>query len=411
VVGAKGCKGSLFSMSEIQLHRAKPLILIFVRYYLPGFRAGGPVRSISNLVRALDKEYDFRIVCLHRDHGEITPYHGITSDRWTQQGASCVYYASDSEAGFSLCIKLIRETKPDMIYLNSLFERDFSMKPFLAAGCGRDIPILLTPRGELSPGALGLKSKRKALFLSLIKASKYYRRVNWHASSTAEEARIQAVFSPDLSMIFAASNLPESIENDLPRTGVKARGGLKIVLAARISPMKNTLGAIRMTQQLRGDVELDLWGPLEDREYWADCENQLRSSPPNVSVRYQGEVTHEKLQALLHRYDVMLLPTLGENFGHSIIEALSAGLPVVISDRTPWRNLMSAGVGADISLENEPDFLRQLEIFQAMDANDMESVRATCRAYAVDWKIKHCDLDSYRKMFDTVIASRTQPCR
>ena len=66
-----------------------------------------------------------------------------------------------------------------------------------------------------------------------------------------------------------------------------------------------------------------------------------------------GEVKHEKLHALLHEYDVMLLPTLGENFGHAIIEALDAGLPVVISDRTPWRNLEQAGVGADLPLEDE----------------------------------------------------------
>lgn len=397
--------------AEKEVHCAKPVILVFVRYYLPGFRSGGPVRSVSNLVRALAGEYDFRIVCLNRDHGESDPYAGVATGRWTRLGEARVYYATDREAGFALCRKMVWEIRPDMIYLNSLLDREFSMKPFFAAGRGCAIPVLLAPRGELSPGALGLKAKRKRLFLALVKASRYYANVNWHASSAAEEERIRQVFASKASRTFLASNLPEMPQDSLPRTGKKKPGALRIVLAARISPMKNTLAAIRIAGQLKGEVELDLWGPLENKEYWDACRQQLLLCQPNVKVCYRGEIAHERLQALLHEYDVFLLPTLGENFGHSIIEALSAGLPVVISDRTPWKNLMDAGVGADLPIENEPEFVRQLERFQAMDERDMGNVRNSCRRYVAIWQADHANLDAYRKMFDTVIASRINPCK
>jgi glycosyltransferase involved in cell wall biosynthesis len=398
-------------MNEKEAPLAKPKILVFVRYYLPGFRSGGPVRSVSNLVRALAGEYDFRIVCLNRDHGETQPYADVTPDRWTQQGEASVYYANEREMGVAMYWRMVRDIKPDVVYLNSLLDREFSMKPFLAARCGRSIPVLLAPRGELSLGALGLKAKRKQLFLALVRASRYYAHANWHASSAAEAERIREVIGPPANQLFLASNLSVMPQGSEPRMHAKLPGVLRIVLAARISPMKNTLAAIRMAGQLAGEVELDLWGPLENREYWAVCQQQMLLCRPNVKVRYCGEASHEQLQALLRGYDTMLLPSLGENFGHSIIEALSAGLPVVISDRTPWRGLMDAGVGADVPLDNEYEFVRQLERLRAMNEHEMQRVRSACGRYVAAWHADNAYMDAYRKMFNSVIKSRTTPCR
>lgn len=389
----------------------KPVILVFVRHYLPGFRSGGPVRSVSNLVTALECEYDFRIVCLNRDLGEKKTYSDIASGQWTKLGAAHVYYLTDQEMGFGLCRRLIAELKPDMIYLNSLLDRKYSMMPFLAVGRGKATPVLIAPRGELSPGALGLKAWRKQFFLRIAKLCNYFAHVHWHASSAAEEAQIHEVFKPKTRHLFQASNLPEIQQNSLQRTKLKKPGVLKIVLAARISPMKNTLAAIRMAGQLHGEVVLDLWGPLENKDYWAVCEKQVQLCQPNVKVNYRGEVAHEKMHAILQEYDLMLMPTLGENFGHSIVEALSAGLPVIISDRTPWRNLMTAGVGADLSLENESEFVRQLERYQAMNEHELAEVRINCHRYFAAWQTEYADLGASRKMFDGVIASKITSCK
>ena len=395
----------------INVLNLKPVILVFVRHYLPGFRSGGPVRSVSNLVRALEGEYDFRIVCLNRDLGEKKTYSDIASGHWTKLGAAHVYYLTDQEMGFGLCRRLIAELKPDMIYLNSLLDRKFSMLPFLAVGRGKATPVLIAPRGELSPGALGLKTWRKQFFLRIVKLCNYFAHVHWHASSAAEEAQLHEVFAPKIRHLFQASNLPEIQQNSLTRTRLKKPGVLRIVLAARISPMKNTLAAIRVAGQLHGEVVLDLWGPLENKDYWAACEKQVQLCQPNVKVNYRGEVAHEKMHAVLREYDLMLMPTLGENFGHSIIEALSAGLPVIISNRTPWKNLMDAGVGADLSLENEFDFVRHLERYQAMGEDELAEVRINCQRFVAAWQSKYADLGKYRKMFDAVIAARVMPCK
>lgn len=391
-------------MSNIKVPH-KPVILVFTRYYLPGYRAGGPVRSLSNLVRALGSTYDFRIVCFDRDHQAPQPYPNIKIGQWQNHGDAMVRYAAPHELGFNFCKKMLHDSKPDMVYLNSLFDRSFSMQPLLAMGRGLGIPILLTPRGELSPGALGLKEWRKRLFLSAVRATGVYNKINWHASSKPEAAHIHAHFSPELSQVSLASNLPEAKQISIRRSMSKKPGKLRIVLVARIAPMKNTHAAIRMACQLSEDVELDLWGPLEDKDYWESCQREIALSPPSLKVNYRGEVEHEKLHALLHEYDVMLLPTMGENFGHAIIEALDAGLPVVISDRTPWRNLEQAGVGADLPLEDEAAFSQALARYHAMNESEMITVREACRRYVDEWRMNNTKLDDYKHMFNEVIAS------
>jgi glycosyltransferase involved in cell wall biosynthesis len=54
------------------------------------------------------------------------------------------------------------------------------------------------------------------------------------------------------------------------------------------------------------------------------------------------------------------MPTLGENFGHIFLEALAAGCPLMISDRTPWLELEAKGIGWDLSLDKPEVWIEKL---------------------------------------------------
>jgi len=356
-------------------------------------------------VEALSAEYDFRIVCLDRDHLSDIPYPDINVGQWQRRGGATIFYAAPSDLGFGFCRRVMSDANPDMIYLNSLFDRSFSMVPLVALGRGRSTPILLTPRGEFSSGALGLKATRKRCFLLAARGVGLYKHVFWHACSVPEAEQIRSVLSPEADRLFLASNLPEAESARIIPHAEKEPGTLRLVLASRVVPMKNTLAAIRIASQLSGRVQLDLWGLIEDKTYWDLCQQQIALCPEHVSVRHRGDIAHEELRERLHEYDVMLLPTLGENFGHAILEGLAAGLPVVISDRTPWRHLKHAGVGADLPLEDEQAFVRELSRYQLMTENDMAKIRETCTRYVATWRASHVNLDAYRSMFGAVLAS------
>jgi glycosyltransferase involved in cell wall biosynthesis len=80
------------------------------------------------------------------------------------------------------------------------------------------------------------------------------------------------------------------------------------------------------------------------------CEALLVNMPVNCKVTYRGAISHELVNETLTEYDFFVLPTLGENFGHAIFESLSAGIPVLISDQTPWRHLAQQQAGWDLPL-------------------------------------------------------------
>src|ERR1022692_704357 len=115
--------------------------------------------------------------------------------------------------------------------------------------------------------------------------------------------------------------------------------------------MKNLTGALRLLGALRGRVTFDIYGLLEDPAYWQECQDLISQLPPNIQVKYCGVVPYPNVRKVLSEYDLFLLPTLGENYGHAIIDALITGCPVLISDRTPWRNLERLNVGWDLPLD------------------------------------------------------------
>ena len=69
---------------------------------------------------------------------------------------------------------------------------------------------------------------------------------------------------------------------------------------------------------------------------------------------------------------VLYMPSMGENFGHTLLEALSAGRPLLISDRTPWRDLERQHVGWDLPLNELSAFTRTIQRLIDMDQTEFD---------------------------------------
>jgi glycosyltransferase involved in cell wall biosynthesis len=146
-------------------------------------------------------------------------------------------------------------------------------------------------------------------------------------------------------------------------------------------PTKNLLFLLNALAACEGDIRVDVFGPLEDKEYWARCQAQIARLPRHVTVEYAGEEPHSELQRRLPAYDLLILPTLGENFGHIIVEAWAAGCPVLVSDRTPWRQLAASGAGRDVALEHAA-WTAAIGEFVEMGTEAHLAMRHSARAHA-----------------------------
>jgi glycosyltransferase involved in cell wall biosynthesis len=163
--------------------------------------------------------------------------------------------------------------------------------------------------------------------------------------------------------------------------------------------MKNLAFAIETLARCRCPVDLHVYGPIEDEAYTESCRKLVPSAGSPLNVSWHGEVPHERVRAVLAEHDVFFLPTLGENFGHGIFEALAAGVPVLVSDRTPWRDLDRAGVGWVRPLDSHEPFVEVIESLAAMPADARLAMRQRAHAYATQTAASSAASDANRRLF------------
>jgi hypothetical protein len=64
----------------------KRSILVLADHYLPGYKAGGPIRTLVNMVDRIGDEFQFKIVTADRDFKDYAAYPGVTIDHWNRVG-------------------------------------------------------------------------------------------------------------------------------------------------------------------------------------------------------------------------------------------------------------------------------------------------------------------------------------
>ena len=359
-------------------------VLVFVHYYLPGYRSGGPVRTLANIVERLGEDIRFRVVTADCDAYESRSYSGVRVDDWNHVGNAEVFYASASARKSLALVRLVASTRHDLLYLNSFFDPAFTVVPLLARRMGwfPECPVVLAPRGELARSALGLKAWKKRSYVKLALGLGLLRDITWHASSEHEARDIRRTLGSVADRIVVAPDLPALAKAHPPPRRNKQGVPLRIVFLSRISPIKNLDFALRVLTQVSVPVELDIYGMVGDSAYWRRCQALIATLPTTVSVAYRGAVDHCLVTQTLGEYDLFFLPTLGENYGHAIYEALAAGVPVLISNQTPWKDLEECGVGYVRRVEEPRTFVRAIETHAQLTPLEAEAMAARVFEYA-----------------------------
>lgn len=349
-------------------------VLVTCGAFEPGYRAGGPIRSVARIVDTVPDDIEILLVTSDRDAGDTEPYPGL-SGRWVTRGRVRIFYLDTGRIRQWLRLwRDLRAAPADLLYVNSLLAPTFSLLPILAAAT-RLIgarKILIAPRGELSPGALALKSGKKRTFLKLWVP--LLRRLNtaWHASTVMEQADIEklcpAARVETVGNQTALPDEPHSVDAAVP-------GPARMVFISRISPKKNLdllLAALRNVSQ---PVELDIYGPLEDAAYWKHCEALIADHPAHVRAVYRGELLPTAVRETFSRYDLFAFPTKGENFGHVIAESLSASCPVLCSNQTPWTETLDNGGGLVVDELTEVTLTKELARVAGMSPAERLAMR------------------------------------
>lgn len=376
-------------------------VLTLASYYLPGWKAGGSLRSIANCIEHLGDEVSFKVVTRDRDIGDGAPYPGLDDIEWTAVGRAHVIYVPPA-GQYARVQRIATETPHDVLYLNSLFDPVFSLWPLLLRRLNRarTSRVVIAPRGECAVHAMRAKAWKKRPVLALVRLIGLFGGVVWQASSEHEAADIRRVIGRRARIVIAPDlPTPRRAMGIAGRKNRPPAAPLRICFLSRISPIKNLEFAIEVLAGVDVDATLNIFGPIEDPGYWRKCERLIEEHRISGRVRYCGAVGSAEVHQVLSEHDLLLLPSRGENFGHVIIEALSVGTPVLISDRTPWRGLKDKGLGWDLPLEDKSAFTAAIRDAATLSEDRYASWCARIAAFAAQMNAEGDALAANRSLF------------
>ncbi len=376
----------------------KPVLAICIDWFVPGYKAGGPIRSIVNLARLMQPDACIRIFTGDRDHGDSAPYPGIQCDCWVDWEQDMkVWYASPDQ--LNLVAEELRRLRPATLYLNGMFSLPFTIRPLLQhiarPLAGR---VVLAPRGMLRAGAVRFGSAKKRLYFALIRLLGIHKRVLWQATDEQEVQDVKLHFGSKAAVV-QAGNVPTMVAGRGSQLPPKEPGQLRVVSVSRIHPIKHVDYLLERVGESAGSVELDLIGPIEDEAYWARCQEVIQSLPNNVTVRQLGSLPHHEIMERQGDYHLFGLCTAGENFGHAIFDALVSGLPVLISDQTPWNSVNEQGAGWALPLARPEAFREALQEAIGWDQAAWESTSGKAGSLAGAYLQSSNLQESYRQLF------------
>lgn len=372
-------------------------ILILTNHYLPGYKAGGPIKSVSSLCINLQNNFDITVLTSDHDFGDTKPYENIELDQYVNIDKYKTIYLS--KISFESIKKNIYLIQPDVIYLNSFFSKMTQIVLLLKKLGIVKSKIIVAPRGELSSGALSIKSKKKNLFLKVLKFGNFISKdLVFHSTDFIESKDIKKLF---VNKIVQIPNLTSIISNI--EIIEKKEDELRIVFLSRISSKKNLLFALEILQGMdESNVVFDIYGTKEDIPYWNDCEKSITSFR-NIRVRYKGSLNPTEITKSLAQYHVFFLPTLNENFGHAIVEAMQVGLIPVISDQTPWNDLSKHNAGWALSLGNNQSFIDAIKEIKDMNNDLFVEISSNVKKYIVEKLDNEKSIKMHKQMFEEVI--------
>lgn len=346
--------------------------------FWPQKNSGGPPISILNLVRSIKNKFDIYIISKNHEIDDDKPLDGIVSG-WNQFDFGKAIYLSRGDHSIKRILQIINEVNPDVIYQNSFFSYDDLLPVLIYKRRNTNVKVIVAPRGEFYPERIRVGKTKKMVYGYLFRISGLLNDVYFQGTGREECDQEKWFLGIPDDHLLNIQNLSISTNQNV-HVIEKKPGELKLVYIARIHPTKNTRKAIEWLKYLDGNIQYDIYGAIEDKAYWQTCLNEINMLSDNIKVSYQGVIDHDLVASTIEKYHVYYMPTNGENFGHSIVEALIGKRPVLISDQTPWSDIDGVG-GYAIPLSDSQRYIDVLQKFQNMRQEEYNLLCENAKTY------------------------------
>jgi glycosyltransferase involved in cell wall biosynthesis len=338
-------------------------VLHVIPSYLPAWRHGGPIAAVHGLCKVLVARGHQVTVFTTDVHGAAVldvpravpvPVDGVTV-WYFPVAAPRRFYRSPAMAAV-LADRQTGVAGFDLVHLHSVF-----LWPTAAAARAAErarVPYLVAPRGMLVQELLRRRGRlRKRLWLRLVERRTLAHAAGLHATSELEAAEARRLGLP-LPPVHVVAN---GVEDQAWDPGREAELGPAVRAALARRPLLLFLGRLSWKKGLDRLVAALAEVPgaalaiagNDEEGYRARLDHQAAAAGVAGRIIHLGPVHGADKAALLHGSDLLVLPSYSENFGNVVLEAMAAGLPVVVTPQVGLAAVVREH-GAGMVAEGDP---------------------------------------------------------
>lgn len=334
----------------------KLFLKIFSESFYPAVNFGGPIFSILGLINDVKEIYDVSVFTSNIDNEKIKKY--LDRNEITHASTEFDYPVSFRHSYFGR-LRIAPQLKfdfvrsyfaPDLIYIQGFFNWFLLLAAMLAVFKKND-RIVVAPRGSLGEWSLRQKSWKKVLFLKVIKLA--LPSLSLHVTSTDEFKDVEALcgtWNCFLSPNQVAFDPTEQTERAVKR---------QVISVGRHEPQKGFDILIRSFcefEKVSSDLELviiGVEGSVTDQLKWL-----ARNSK---NIKFEKPKSREELQNIMKTSIALISTSRYENYGNTILEALSCGSLVIMPKHLPWENASEFTYRFDKSSEKLSAILEKID--------------------------------------------------
>jgi len=302
------------------------MITIISPLYPPANKGGGPIKSISGVSSILEMEgVEYKVITNNKD---------LDGSKLIESEYLPKTIYLDKKNIFSFLSNL---KNSDLIWFNTLYNKSFAFIPLLTLLLLKKTTILITPRGQLLYGSI---SKRKKLYLKLfvaiLKLSRHnvvlhYTHINEKENSNNSFKKFKYVIFPN-----TLSGKIQGFEKTYKQTN-----DFVIGFFGRINPKKNIHFIIKTLPFLDKSIKLEIHGAFEDVEYKRKLDDLIEKNQLLDRVSFHGYYDKHTFIEKSKQINLIVVPSLSENFCHVFFEAIEVRKIVLASTGLPWEDANS----------------------------------------------------------------------
>ena len=360
-------------------------VLVVMPHYVPAYQFGGPVHAVHALSVALMRQGHRVKVCTTRMATAEEDLDVPIGQPVDVDGVEVHYERVVGLRYWGFSPWLLRRIWKEVAWADVVlvhFHYQFASLAGSWAARARGRPFVVFTHGSLRQS--GIERSRpwlKRLYLRLLEGSNF-RRALFVAYHSEEE--LGDSLQPGRSVVvpngidpqaFAAETTGPGLAERYPET----RRRLIYLYLGRLHAGKGLdilLPALRMLLDHRRDVHLLVAGG-DERGYEVEVQRMVRELGIGEHVTLTGRLEGDAKRAALRDADVYVLPSRSEGLSVAMLEAMYAGLPVVVTDRVGlWRTIREEGCGIVVP----PDPLQLSQALESLADSDRVAMGARARA-------------------------------